>query len=91
MQNLLTHKHIVSNPIQEGDAGIVLKRDGSFQLFSTGAIDADNLSPEQISQAKILNALAVALAIPQIMEVLFRMAEDPDIVGNPGVRINQSH
>lgn len=79
--SLLTRENIVSSPIQDGDAGIVLKPDGTFQVFSTGRIDGENLTSEQELQGQKLMALAVALKFPQVMSLLLDMANDPEIVG----------
>lgn len=69
-------------PINEGDAGIVLPKEGDFYVFSTGAIDPENMTDRQIEQGRVLLAFSVALKIPRIMEVLFRMSEDPVIAGS---------
>lgn len=79
MSSLLTLENVVSAPIQEGDAGIILKADGTFKVFSTGVTGA--LSPAQEEQGKKLLALSVALSIPEVMNVLMQMASDPAIVG----------
>lgn len=76
---LLTLENTVSSPIEHGDAGVILKPDGTFKVFSTG-IDGP-LTPAQEAQGKKLIALAIALRYPEVMSVLERMANDPDIVG----------
>jgi len=86
--NLLTHENIVSAPIESGDAGVILKPDGSFKVFSTGKLDVANLSEEQIQQGKVLLALAVALKYPEIMDILMMAATDPAIVGD-GIDLKQ--
>ena len=91
MQNLLTLENVASAPIEEGDAGVILKRDGSFRIFSTGNLDADNLDEQQLDQGRKLNALALALSLPQVMSVLLRMASDPDIVGEAGINFGRCH
>jgi hypothetical protein len=75
----LTLENVVSAPIEDGDAGIILKADGNFKVFSTG-IEGD-LTPAQIAQGKKLMALAVALKFPEVMAILERMASDPAVVG----------
>lgn len=91
MKNLLTEKHLVNSPIENGDAGLILKADGTFQIFSTGEVNPDRLTDRQIDQGRKLNALALALAIPNVMHVLLQMADDPQIVGDPGIRIGAHH
>jgi hypothetical protein len=58
---MLKLENIVSAPIEEGDAGIILKPDGSFKVFSTGAIDPKHLTNGQVDQGTKLIALSVAL------------------------------
>jgi hypothetical protein len=91
MKNLLKLENIVMAPIKEGDAGVILREDGTFQIFSSGKIDPENLSQGQVEQGRKLNALALALSLPQVMEVLLRMADDPAIVGEPGVDLGLAH
>jgi len=82
MEALLKLENLPSRPIEDGDAGVVLKREGGFYVFSTGNVDPDNLTPRQIEQAEIIQALAVALQIPAVMHVLKTMANDPKITGD---------
>ena len=78
--SLLTLENTVTSPIEHGDAGVILKPDGTFRVFSTGVEGA--LTPAQEAQGKKLIALAIALRYPEVMQVLERMANDPDIVGD---------
>lgn len=80
---LIEISNLASHPIQEGDAGIILRKDGSFQIFNThAALDADNLTDRQMEQAEMLMAFAVAIHVPAVMEVLKQMAADPLVVGD---------
>ena len=90
MQNpsLLTLENVLSAPIEHGDAGIIIKPDGSFKVFATG-VEGD-LTPEQMQQGEILVALSVALKFPQVMEVLKNMARDPALVGD-GIDTSNAH
>lgn len=81
MQGLIQTGNLVSAPIEEGDAGIILKRDGTFRIFSTGKIDADNLTEAQREQGERLIALSTALRHEQVMDVLKRIAADPAVTG----------
>lgn len=80
MTTLFKLENIVCEPIGDGDAGIILKSDGSFRAFSTGFIDPNNLTEGQVDQATKLRALAVALNTPEILAVLIQMANDPNVV-----------
>lgn len=57
----LTLENIVSAPIEQGDAGIILKPDGTFKVFTTGHIDAANLTEAQKGQGEKLMVLAGVL------------------------------
>ena len=83
MSSFFTNTDLVLSPIQEGDAGIVLKPDGSFQVFTTGQIDPKNLTEAQIQQGEKLVALSLALKIPAVMDILVQMVNDPAITSNP--------
>jgi hypothetical protein len=86
--SLLKLENMVSAPIQEGDAGVILKPDGTFKVFSTGV--KGELTPAQHEQGRKLLAIAVALQHPEIMDILHRMAADPAIVGD-GVDLGGAH
>lgn len=82
MHSLLGQSQLQSSPIEEGDAGIVLKADGTFRVFSTGKIDPNNMTEAQLEQGEKLVALSLALSLPDVMNMLKQMANDPAIVGN---------
>ena len=82
MNSLLTLEN-TPRPIEEGDAGVVLTKNGKFFVFNThDNFDPSNMTERQIEQGKMIQALSVALQIPQIMDVLLQMASDPNIVGD---------
>lgn len=82
---MITEKNIMQGPAQPGDAGIVLKPDGSFSVFTIGDM-TEPLSPEQIKQGRTLMALAYALQTPEIMATLERAVEDMIEEGDPGFK-----
>jgi hypothetical protein len=84
----LTLEDTVTSPVEHGDAGVILKPDGSFKVFSTG-VDGP-LTPAQEAQGRKLIALTIALRYPEVMAVLERMANDPDIVGD-GIDLGNAH
>lgn len=88
-RSLLNLANVTATPITTGDAGIILKQDGTFQLFSTGEIDGNNMTPEQLAQGEKLFALAVALQVPGVMDTLLMMAADPAIVGENVIAIGR--
>lgn len=84
MNALLTLKQTTATPVQEGDVGIILKKDGSYEVFNTHAgFDPENMTEDQMEQGAKLLALTVALRYEAVMNVLRNMANDPAIVGQP--------
>ena len=81
MTAVLTEKNFANAPIQEGDAGLILKPDGTFQIFTTGEIDPKGLTDVQMDQAIRLNCLALALTSEEIMEMLIRIVESEEMDG----------
>lgn len=80
MDTLFTQENLISAPIGEGDAGVVIKSDMTWQVFNTHKnVTADTMTETQIAQGKRLLGLAVALRFPAVMEMLIRMSNDPDI------------
>jgi hypothetical protein len=74
---------MLDSPIETGDAGIVIKADGSVKIFNTHKhLDHNNMTHEQLAQGEKLLALAVALSTPEIMNLLIEMSNDPRFVGN---------
>jgi hypothetical protein len=82
---LLERQNIAVMPkIEEGDAGVILKKNGEFVVFNThGAIDPDNLTDRQVEQGQQLLGIAAALRVPQLMEVLLKVANDPTVFEQP--------
>lgn len=68
---------------EDGDAGIILKADGTFLLWNTYKdLNPANMTERQLEQGKVLMAFAAALKLPQIMDVLLQIASDPAIFDN---------
>jgi hypothetical protein len=79
---LLGTQNFADAPIQEGDAGLILRKNGDFQIFNTHAsIDPENLTDRQREHGDILRAFSLALQIPNVMELLKAMSNDPAIIG----------
>jgi len=70
----------VTRPIQEGDSGVIIGNDGKFFIFNTHIIDPANLTPMQRAHGEAIDALSTALRLPQVMDMLKRIANDPSIV-----------
>lgn len=79
---MIQHIQTEASPIGEGDAGVVLKKDGTFALFNTHEnFDPANMTERQIEQATILTAFKTALRHPSVMQVLIEVSNDPRIAG----------
>lgn len=69
--------------VKEGDCGIILRPDGSAEVFSTGIYSSLQGDPEKWGDAELkqmemgrkLMAISVALQNEQIMSILFDIAE----------------
>jgi hypothetical protein len=72
---LFSRENLLPNPVAKGDAGVILKADGSFQVFNTSDIDPENMTTRQIEQGTALIAFAAALKYPAVMEGLLALAE----------------
>ena len=72
----------MTSPIDEGDAGIVFKPDGTFRLFNTHTDMAEGkpLTAVQLEQGRKLQAFSLALQVPAVMDFLYGLAEDPEVV-----------
>lgn len=83
MTNTLLTEANLPRPIQDGDSGIVLTKDGGWFVFSCnpGLTMDSKPTPIQKTHAEILQALAVALKVPQLLDILKQAANDPNIVG----------
>lgn len=79
MTTKLTIQEVSATPITEGDAGIILKTDGTFQIFNTHRMIGSELTATQLAQGEKLLALACALQHPEIMDTLIKMSNDPNV------------
>lgn len=83
LPSLLTLENVTAAPIENGDAGIILKADGSFRVFNCHeGLDPSKVTEAQKDQARKLMAFAVALQVPAVMEILYDFSQNPDIVGS---------
>ena len=82
MTSNLSSAQIIKDPIQEGDCGVILRKNGSFSIFSTGKIDPENLSDAQMEQGLLMTAIALCLNTPQLREQLINLASNPAVVGH---------
>jgi len=80
MTALLDQSNVTLPQFEEGDAGIILKANGSFVVWNTHKnINPETMTEKELWQGKALMAFAAALKIPQIMDVLMQVATDPQV------------
>jgi hypothetical protein len=68
---IITRENIQPPTIEPGDAGIILKTDGTFRVFNTIA-DPANLTPAQLELGRKVLALAAVLKDPVILDLLIQ-------------------
>lgn len=81
MNPLLDQTDIIKSPIRSGDCGVILRKEGGFEIFSVGIKSADDLSEQQLENGTLLAAIAICLKHEDLKSTLIRMATDPKIVG----------
>lgn len=89
MQHLISSKTMAKSPIEDGDAGLILRKDGTVQIFNCFGDEAreiEDFTAEQIETHRRLMALLVALSSSEIMSTLIAASLDPRVVGDPGIR-----
>jgi hypothetical protein len=72
---LINPENLVMPKFEDNEAGITLKSDGSFIVWSTFK-DPANPTEQQVTQVNSLRAFAAALQCPPIMDVLYQLADD---------------
>lgn len=70
---VITRENIQHPSIAVGDAGVILKADGTFRVFNTIA-DPTNLTPAQLEIGRKLLALAAVLTDPVILDLMIQNA-----------------
>ena len=88
---MLTLENILSAPIADGDAGLILKLNGEFKVFSTTALDGDNMTDEQFQQARKLQALSLVLSSDEVMQQLFDVLDEMDEAGVDMISIGKTN
>jgi hypothetical protein len=70
---IISREHIQEPKIEAGEAGIILKSDGTFRVFNTFS-DPAHLTPSQLEIGRKLVALAAVLQDPEILGLLISNA-----------------
>lgn len=89
MPALIEQSNLAIPKFEKGDAGIILKSDGSFVVWNTFE-DPANPTARQIEQGEALLAFSAALKVPQLMDVLLNVAKDPAVFDQT-VNVGASH
>lgn len=82
---MFTMKNVAQKPIEEGDAAIIIRRDGRIEMLTTGAknLATDGVTPEQRRQAELLMMGMVALHHPEISQILRDAVAQINASGQP--------
>ena len=76
-------ENTVTSPIAAGDAGIIIKADGTPQIFNTYTPEQlASPTPEMTETMQKLMALMTAWNLPPVMDVVLQIANDPNVVGS---------
>jgi hypothetical protein len=75
---LIDQTNLAIPKFEDNEAGITLKADGTFVIWSTFK-NPGNPTEQQLKQMQSLMAFAAALRLPPIMEALLQVATDPAI------------
>lgn len=90
MQPVFTAANLTNEPVQDGDAGFILRKDGSFQIFTTGHIDPNALTARQQEQGQLLTLFALVTSSPQIRDMLTNIVNDVT-GGGPLIDLGNKH
>lgn len=77
--HLLSPDNVTPTPFAAGDAALVIKANGKIELVNLFDLKGDLASNQQHDTMEKLVALAAALSIPTIMEMLLKLVRDPEI------------
>ncbi|WP_062120373.1 hypothetical protein [Aureimonas sp. AU40] len=72
----------------KGDAGIIIKEDGSFRAFSISGgepVDPATMSEGKKRQGAIMLALSLAVQTPEILNMLLDLLSDPEVANQAKV------
>lgn len=72
-ENLTYEMVPASTPIQEGDAGIIIRANGKIEVFSTGNVDISNLTEAQNTQAILIAAICNAVQNDAVLHDLVEL------------------
>jgi hypothetical protein len=76
--HLLSPDNVTATPFADGDAALIIKASGKVELVN--CFDLTNNATEQdIETMEKLVALAAALNIPTVMDMLLKLVRDPKI------------
>jgi hypothetical protein len=67
--------------IEENDAGIILKPDGSVRVFTTGEIDGNNLTPAQQEQGERLAVIMAVLGNNALFTAIYNQLVEAEAAG----------
>ena len=65
----------LDEPIEDGDAGIVIKANGDFQVFTTVSVDPAAMTDAQAAQGRNLQILALVLGHDELRQQIGELVD----------------
>lgn len=91
MNALKLQDHIITRAIEQGDCGIILRKNGGFDLFAAGVTAETVLMPQQEENGILLTAITICLKFPKMRNMMMRVGTDPEIVGPDPFNTEHKH
>lgn len=87
---MLNKSNLVAEPIEKGDAGVILKSNGTVKVFTSAdyPADPDQLTDDQLEQGRRLQALALVAGNEELMQQILKIVDD---LNEAGVDILEVH
>ena len=71
----------LDEPIEDGDAGIVIKANGDFQVFTTVSVDPAKMTDAQAVQGRNLQILALVLGHDELRQQIGELVDQLNAAG----------
>jgi hypothetical protein len=80
---MLTFENVLSQPLTENDAGVILTRNGGFKVFASGAagLDLGNIPEDVLAQTRKLQILTLVLSNDELLEQLGNVVDNMNEAG----------
>ena len=81
--------NFLDEPIEDGDAGIVLKANGDFQVFTTVGADPAAMTDAQAAQGRNLQILALVLGHDELRQQIGELVDQLNAAGVDILQLEQ--